>query len=384
MRARTRPPVTNSDGPLAVVHVLDALTDAGPGLWGKERVVAHLIEAQRASGRYTPSVAVFVECSLATLVRERGFPVHVLEKSHRRLPVAGSEKLRLVLANAPVPMLVHSHEYKANVVARFLRRTAAPMRALVSTSHAWFDDTKALAAYNVLDRVTAFASDAQTVADRAMIERFPRGIRAEFVANGLPDRTPPTDAERARAREEFGIPSERFVAGYLARTSIAKGVGVFCDAARTGGQTHVLWTVAGSGDRADVARDANLANLRYIGFTERSDAYRAAIDCYVQASYVEGLSLSLLEAMRAGLPIVATDAGSTSVAIRDGIEGLIVPPGDAAAIAAAVRRVADDAELARRFGAAARERFVSTFSIARQVDAFGDIYAAAIATRLTA
>jgi glycosyltransferase involved in cell wall biosynthesis len=373
--------VTTSDGPLAVVHVLDALTDAGPGLWGKERVVAHLIEAQRASGRYAPSVAVFVDCSLATVARERGFPVHVLEKTHRRLPVGGSEKLRVVFSRAPAPMLVHSHEYKANVVARLLRRTGAPMRALVSTSHAWFDDTKALAAYNVLDRVTAFASDAQTVADRAMIERFPRGIRAEFVANGLPDRTLPTDAERASAREEFGVPPERFVAGYLARTSIAKGVGVFCDAARASGDAQLLWTVAGSGDRADLARDANLANLRYIGFTDRSDAYRAAIDCYVQASYVEGLSLSLLEAMRAGLPIVATDAGSTSFAVRDGIEGLIVPPGDVAALATAVRRIASDAELARRLGGAARERFVSTFSIARQVDAFGDVYAAAIATR---
>ncbi len=373
--------MTISDGPLAVVHVLDALTDAGPGLWGKERVVAHLIEAQRESGRYAPSVAVFVECSLAALARERGFAVHVLEKTHRRLPLRAGATLRDLLASAPAPMLVHSHEYKANVAARFLRRTGTPMRALVSTSHAWFDDTKALAAYNAIDRTTAFASDALTVADRAMIERFPRGVRAAFVANGLPDRAPATQAERASAREHFAVPRSRFVAGYLARTSVAKGVGVFCDAARASAGTPVLWTVAGSGERADIASDANLANLRYVGFTDRSDAYRAAIDCYVQASYVEGLSLSLLEAMRAGLPIVATDAGSTRFAIRDGIDGLIVAPGDAAAIARAVERIAANPDLARSLGAAARERFVLTFSIERQVDAFGEIYAAAIAKR---
>jgi glycosyltransferase involved in cell wall biosynthesis len=376
--------VTISDGPLAVVHVLDALTDAGPGLWGKERVVAHLIEAQRASGRYAPSVAVFVDCSLAALARDRGFPVHVLAKSHRRVPIAAIARLRAILASAPRPMLVHSHEYKANVVCRVLRHTGAPMRALVSTSHAWFDDTKALAAYNALDRLTAFASDAQSVADRAMVERFPRGVRAAFVANGLPDRAPAREDERASARERFGFPPAAFVAGYLARTSVAKGVVAFCDAARASPDRDVLWAVAGSGDRADAASEAGLTNLCYVGFTNDSDTYRAAIDCYVQASYVEGLSLSLLEAMRAGLPIVATDAGSTSYAIRDGIEGLIVPPGDVAALAAAVHRIASDAGLARALGAAARARFLSTFSIVRQVDAFGDLYAAAIARRLPA
>ena len=362
--------------------MLDALTDAGPGLWGKERVVAHLIEAQRASGRFVPSVALFVECSLATLARERDFPVHILEKSHRRVPIAGVAAFRAILTNAPEPMLVHSHEYKANVVARALRRTGAPMRALVSTSHAWFDDTKALAAYNALDRATAFASDAQSVADRGMIEFFPRGVRAEFVANGLPDRAPASEKARNAARERFGLPPGTFVAGYLARTSVAKGVVVFCEAARASAHVPVFWTVAGSGDRADAASEARLRNLAYVGFTTESDAYRAAIDCYVQASYVEGLSLSLLEAMRAGLPIVATDAGSTKHAIRDGVEGLVVPPGDAAALATAVSRIATNPELARTFGAAARERFLSTFSIERQVEAFGDLYAAAIATRL--
>ena len=366
-----------------VVHFLDALTDAGPGLWGKERVVAHLIEAQRASGRFHPSVALFVECSLATLARERGFPVYVLEKKHRRIPIAGIAALRAILARAPEPLLVHSHEYKANVVARVLRRTGARMHALVSTSHAWFDDTRALAAYNALDRATAFASDAQSVADRGMIEAFPRGVRAEFVANGLPDRPIASRTQRDAARERFGFAPGTFVAGYLARTSVAKGVVVFCDAARASVRAPVFWAVAGSGDRADAARDAALANLAYVGFTQESDAYRAAIDCYVQASYVEGLSLSLLEAMRAGLPIVATDAGSTTLAIRDGVEGLVVPPGDASALAAAVATMAAEPERARAFGAAARARFVSTFSIERQVDAFGDLYTTAIASRLT-
>jgi glycosyltransferase involved in cell wall biosynthesis len=368
-----------TDGPpFDVVHVLDALTDAGPGLWGKERVVAHLMQAQRATGRYRPSLAVFVECSLAALARERGFPVFVLAKKHRRIPIASAKALHAVLAAYDRPALVHSHEYKANVVARYLRRSGTPMRALISTSHAWFDDTRLVAAYNALDRFTARASDGVTVADRGMIRRFARDVHVEFVPNALPDVESGVRTERAAARARFGLPADAFIAGFFARTSIAKGIAVFCDAARASGDRGVTWVVAGSGNRADIARDAMLPNLRYLGFQNDGDAFRSAIDCYVQSSFVEGLSLSLLEAMRAALPIVATDAGSTRFAIRDGIDGIVVAPGDAGAIARAVASIAADPSRAFALGRASRERFESTFRIERQVETFDDIYARAI------
>ncbi len=363
-----------------VVHVLDTLSDAGPGLWGKERVALHLLEAQRASGRYVPSLAVFVESSLAVAARERGFRVTVLAKKHRRIPVDALRALRSLLEASDEPLLVHSHEYKANVVARILRRRGTRMRALVSTSHAWFDDTRALTFYNRLDRWTAAASDVVTVADRAMTLRFGRNVRAQFVANGLPNVSPAGDTARAYARERFGFASQ-FVAAYIARTSVAKGILVFCDAARALADTQILWAVAGSGNDAVTVRDLEMGNIRYLGFVTDSEALRSAIDCYVQASYVEGLSLSLLEAMRAGLPIVATDAGSTRFAIRDEIDGLIVAPGNADAIAQAVARIAADRAFASRLASAAAERFSQHFSIERQVLAFDELYRVAIACK---
>ena len=206
-------------------------------------------------------------------------------------------------------------------------------------------------------------------------------MRAEFVANGVPDRPLEAAQERVEARRAFGFPADAFVAGFLARTSIAKGIGVFVDAARATATEPVVWAVGGSGDREDLSRDAAIANLRHFGFVFDSDGYRAAIDCYVQSSYVEGLSLSLLEAMRAGLPIVATDAGSTRAAIRDGIEGIVVPVGDPDAIGRAVTTLARDPSLRATLGRSARAKFLTHFSIERQVDAFGEIYAAAIAKR---
>lgn len=83
----------------------------------------------------------------------------------------------------------------------------------------------------------------------------------------------------------------------------------------------------------------------------------------VQTSLTEGLSLSLLEMMSAGLAIVATDVGDTSAAIEDGVTGLLIPPGDESALTAALRRVMSDAALRLRLGANARELAVEEFSI---------------------
>ncbi|MCA9288889.1 MAG: glycosyltransferase family 4 protein, partial [Phycisphaerales bacterium] len=77
----------------------------------------------------------------------------------------------------------------------------------------------------------------------------------------------------------------------------------------------------------------------------------------------EGLSMALLEQMMAGLAIVATDVGDTSRAIEHERTGLLVPPGDDAALGDALARVVGDVGLRRRLGAAARERALGEFSL---------------------
>jgi len=76
----------------------------------------------------------------------------------------------------------------------------------------------------------------------------------------------------------------------------------------------------------------------------------------------EGLPLVILEAMAAGLPVVSTPVGAVPDAVLDGETGLIVPPGDPAALAAAIRRLASDESLRERMGRAGRERFLAKFT----------------------
>ncbi len=358
---------------LPVTHLLDAYAAAGTGLWGKERLVEGLMLAQRASGDVDPRLITFTPCSLGEVMRGHGFDVTVLEATHRRLPVRSLPALRRTLAARP-PAVLHTHGYKANLVGRLARATALPMRGLVATCHAWFDETRATRAYNVLDRETAVFSDVTTVADARMLDLMPRRGRTAYVANGIPDRVPPNGDDRRAARERFGFPDDRYVVGFLARTNAAKGIPELLEAARRCRDERILWAIAGTGDLAESIVAADLPNVLFLGYVGESDAYRAAIDAFVQASHIEGLSLSLLEAMRAGLPIIATRAGSTALALDDGREGRLVDPGDIDGLVAAARAFAADRDEGRRYGAAARARFERDFRVDRQQRDFLMIY----------
>ncbi|GAC1492552.1 MAG: glycosyltransferase [Vulcanimicrobiaceae bacterium] len=358
--------------------MLEAYAGAGTGLWGKERLVEGLMLAQRASGDVDPRLVTFTPCSLADLMRGHGFRVDVLETQHRRVPARSLPALRRALASGSAAV-VHTHGYKANLVGRLARASRAPMRGLVATCHAWFDETRATRLYNVLDRETAVFSDVTTVADADMLQLMPKRGRTAYVANGIPDCALPTAPEREAARARFDFPADRVVVGFLARTNAAKGIPEVLEAARRTRDLPIVWAIAGTGDLADAILEAALPNVRFFGYVADSQDYRAAIDVYLQASHIEGLSLSLLEAMRAGLPIVATSAGSTALALEDGIEGRIVAPGDVDALVAAVRGLAERTDAATRFGANARARFERDFRVDRQHRDFLAIYRSVVA-----
>jgi glycosyltransferase involved in cell wall biosynthesis len=115
-------------------------------------------------------------------------------------------------------------------------------------------------------------------------------------------------------------------------------------------------------------------SAHFFGWIEDAAAAAADFDLLVVPSRAEPCGLVTLEGMVHGLAIIATAAGGTPELIRDGREGLLVPPGDPAALAARLARLLNDPELRARLGAAAHRRVTGKFPLSRMLDGVEGVY----------
>lgn len=119
--------------------------------------------------------------------------------------------------------------------------------------------------------------------------------------------------------------------------------------------------------------DLDLGNrVRLLGRRQAADVAEELrqADIFLHTSCSEGISNAVLEAMATGLPVVTTDAGGMREAVRDGVDGFVVPVRDSSATAAALTRLAGDPELRARVGASARRRVEEKFRLDQQVNDF--------------
>jgi len=362
----------------SVMHLVES-AGGGTVMYGKERVILWLMRAQRERGAITPRLAVLSPCELADVAEEEGFVVDVLGDVERRLPFDALPELRRAVRAADRPVL-HTHGYKSNIIGRFMRLAWMRVAALVGTSHGFIDNAPNLRFYNRLDRLTSPLSDAVTAPDPGMLRGYPKRARTRWVPNAIADQPVPDAAARARARAKFGWAGDAFVVGMLGRFSSEKGVTNFQQAARHCADPGILWAAAGTGPLDSVIRASAPPTMQCVGFLKEPDDFLAALDVYVQPSFTEGLSLSLLEAMRAALPIVATNVGATAHAVTDGRDALLVRP-DPSEILAAVERMKADAALRAQLGPAARMRFDDQFRMDVVERTYAAVYEQAAARR---
>jgi glycosyltransferase involved in cell wall biosynthesis len=121
--------------------------------------------------------------------------------------------------------------------------------------------------------------------------------------------------------------------------------------------------------------------VRLVGFRDDLPRILPSLDLLVHPAFREGLGVSLLQASAAGVPIVACRAGGIPEAVRDGVNGLLVPPGDAQALGHAIERVLGDHALARRLGQGGRELVAREFSLDSMVEGNLAVYREVLAER---
>jgi glycosyltransferase involved in cell wall biosynthesis len=210
----------------------------------------------------------------------------------------------------------------------------------------------------------------------AVGERAARVIEAEAglrpgsvvtVHNGVPDRGPAA----------AGRNGTQVVVGTFARLDAGKGLDVLLEAVVPLPEVELL--IAGDGPErdallADAARRGLDTRIQLLPWSEKTRALLDEIDIFVLPSRLEGLPLSILEAMTAGRPVVATDVGSVTEAVVEGTTGLVVPAGEVGPLRDALEQLAEDPEQRKRMGEAGRRRALELFTTDRMARDFERVY----------
>lgn len=212
--------------------------------------------------------------------------------------------------------------------------------------------------------------------------------RLTIIRNGVLEAAPMPPDERRRIRGGWGVADEATVViGCVGAFREVKGHRALLRAmaeVRRSTEVPVRLVLVGDGPlrptlEHDVV-DLDLASVvQFAGRLADARLVYGAFDMVAQASDEEGLPNAMLEAAAAGRALVATDAGGTSEIVIDGRTGLLVPTGDEAALAAALRRAIEDPELRGRLGGAARDHVREAFGMDAMVAAFAELYERLIA-----
>jgi glycosyltransferase involved in cell wall biosynthesis len=191
----------------------------------------------------------------------------------------------------------------------------------------------------------------------------------ETVHNGI---DLPAQRNGGALRAELGIPEQAPLAGEIARLCDVKGQRELIRAASQVPELRVVLVgedlEAGGAFRTGLEREAGELGVgdrvHFTGYRADAQELLDDLDVFVLPSWIEGLPLTVLEAMARGKPVVATPVGGTPELVVDGETGLLVPPRDAGALADALRSLAADPERAQALGAAGRARVAERFSSA--------------------
>jgi glycosyltransferase involved in cell wall biosynthesis len=201
---------------------------------------------------------------------------------------------------------------------------------------------------------------------RRAYERQGYPHRIEVLYNGV-DADPPSG--NGSLRREFGIDEETLLIGEVGRLCDVKGQRELIEALALVPRALVVLVgrdlEQGGAYQRDLEAEAERRGVRdrIVFAGERAaDDVLGELDVFALPSWTEGLPLVVLEAMAHGRPVVATPVGGTPEVVLDEETGILVPPRDPAALAAALRRLVDDADLRRRLGEAGRRRAADRFS----------------------
>lgn len=359
---------------MKIVHV-----ETGRHLYGGAQQVLYIVRGLRDRG--VDNLLVCPPGSEIARSAERvGLPLALLDCSGD-LDLAFVWRLRKTLA-AFEPDVVHCHSRRG---ADFLGGQAAAMLGIPAVVSRRVDNREpnVLAAlrYHKFERIVAISAAIADVLREAGVAPARVCVIRSAVDVERFEATP----ARSRLADEFQIGETHFALACAAQLIPRKGQRILLEALATVTQAHpeLRAVLFGRGpDEAELKAHCSRLGLdgvvQFAGFRSDLDEYLGAFDALVHPALAEGLGVITLKAQAAGVPVIASAVGGLTEAVADGESGLLVTPGEVAALAAAIAPLLDDSALRARYASAGRQRMRESFSIDAMVDAHLKLYEAVL------
>lgn len=358
--------------------VLQLVLSLNPG--GTERLVLEIVK------RLHSQVPMMVCCldekgAWASELESLGVPVHELRRAAGFRPSLGRQVARI--AHRHRAGIVHCHHYSPFVygcVAKLWR----PGLRLIFTEHGRLSDAKPSGkrrlANSVLARVPSAVFAVSGDLRRHLMDEGFGPSRVGVIYNGIEPGLVPGAAARADVRRRLGVEDDStFVVGTIARLDPVKDLATLVRAVATfrRRQPVVLAIIGDGAERSSLeslARDVGVTEVtHFLGARNDARDWLPGCDAYVNCSTSEGVSLTILEAMAAARPVIATRVGGTPEVVSEGC-GRLIPARDPDALARTLMELAESPDLRARLGGAARKRVEERFSLDRMVREYLEVY----------
>jgi glycosyltransferase involved in cell wall biosynthesis len=296
-----------------------------------------------------------------------------------RFDLAPFRRLASYLRGEQIDVL-HTHKFGSNVWGSLVGG-ACRVPVIVAHEHTWSYEGNPLRKFldgRVIGRLaTRFVAVSSADRERMIALEHVPARKVEVVPTAY---IPRPDGPGGDLRAELGIPAGAPVIGTVARLRPQKALTVLIEAFTRVAidRPDCRLVIVGDGECLEELRTAADAaglgdRVHFPGLRTDIDAVLATFDVAAMSSDFEGLPLFVFECMAHSTPLVATDVGGLRDAVEDGRTGVLVPPRDPDALAAALGRLIDDGDLRRQLAAAAAER-LGDFTMQRAVERFTALY----------
>lgn len=353
--------------PLRVLHVVR------PAAGGIRQHIVSLLQ-QTDAGRVSASLAA-PPALIHSLPPFPNVTAHPLNIAPRLAPLADLRAAWRLVSLARDADVVHAHGLRAGWVAALAHRLR-PFPLVVTAHNVAGGGRLARLGIGLIGReATALLPVSQAVADSLAAQGALPG-KMRVVPNGVDVGRFANLPARDALRWQWGLDGGVFVVACIARLSPEKGVDVLLEAMRL--RPEMMCLVAGSGP-AGAALEASLAgvdrgNVRLLGRIADTRELLTVADALAVPSRTEGQGIVALEAMAAGVPVVASRVGGLGEMLTEGQTALLVPPGDPRALADALERLAGDAVLRTHLIGQGRALVQAQYDVRQMADAVTQVY----------